>query len=81
VSSIAMTGSTKNRSGAPALFTAHEWSRYAITLVADTVKTPPFAPNRFTFRLERADRLTMRWEVARNGAWALGDSLVCARSA
>ena len=77
--SMAMVGSTKTRVGAPALFIATSWSPSTITLVADTVKTPPFAPNQFTYSLA-GDRLKMVWEVARNGVRAVGDSLLCNRA-
>lgn len=50
-------------------------------LVGDTIKAPPFAPNRFNYSVTGANGLKMVWEVGRNGAWPLGDSLVCARGA
>lgn len=76
--SLAMTGSTKDRSSLPAMFTSREWTDSSITLDADTLKTPPFAPNRFRYSL-RGGALKMVWEVSRNTAWAVGDSLVCLR--
>jgi hypothetical protein len=80
VVSTGMSGSQKDRAGAASMFTASRWSPTSITLDADTVKAPPFAPNRFTYAVGGGSTLTMRWEVERNGAWALGDSLVCGRT-
>jgi len=77
--SAGAAGSTKDHTGAPTLFVAKAWSPTSVTLEADTIKAPPFAPNRFTYSLLSANGLKMTWEVSRNGTWALGDSLVCAR--
>jgi len=80
VVSMAMAGSVKTRTGAPALFIATAWSERSITLVADTVKnTPPFAPNQFTYSLISPDSLKMLWELSRGGLKAVGDSLLCGR--
>lgn len=49
-------------------------------LDADTLKAPPFAPNRFAY-VTSGTRLLMRWEVWRGATWALGDSLVCEHTA
>jgi hypothetical protein len=75
-----MAGSQKDRTGAPTLFLSSAWSATSVTLDADTIKAPPFTPNRFTYSVANGATLNMRWEVGRNGAWALGDSLVCSRA-
>jgi hypothetical protein len=78
--SAGMAGSQKDRTGAPTLFSSSAWSATSVTLEADTIKAPPFTPNRFTYSVTDGATLKMRWEVGRNGAWALGDSLVCSRA-
>lgn len=52
----------------------------SVTIAADTVKKPPFLPNRFTYTRLGADSLRVLWEVARNGSWAMRDSLGCVRA-
>jgi hypothetical protein len=79
VTSLAMTGSTKDKSSIPAMFTSRAWTESSITLDADTLRTPPFAPNRFTYSVSAAG-LKMVWELGRGGVWALGDSLDCKRA-
>lgn len=79
VVSAGMAGSQKDMSGAPAGFSSTALTDASITLQADTLAAPPFATNRFTYLSRTRDSLEMRWEVLRNAAWALGDSLVCAR--
>jgi len=78
--SMAMAGSMKGHTGAPALFIASNWSERSVTLVADTVKSPPFAPNQFTYSLFAGDSLKMVWEIVRNATKTVGDSLLCGRS-
>jgi hypothetical protein len=78
--STGMSGSQKDQTGAPSMFSASAWSPTSVTLDADTIKAPPFTPNRFTYAVTAGSTLTMRWEVGRNGAWSLGDSLVCSRA-
>ena len=78
--SLSTSGSTKNASVSPALFLGAQWTDSSIVLEADTLKSPPWTPNRFSYALRGGASLLMRWEVQRNGAWSLGDSLVCARS-
>jgi hypothetical protein len=78
--SVGFSGSRANTDAAPVLFIGRDVSDTAVTLVADTLKAPPFTPNRFRYVVDSSGRLLMRWEVQRNGSWALGDSLVCARS-
>jgi hypothetical protein len=79
VASAGVAGSTKDASGVPTAFFSTTLSDTSITLQADTLGSPPFSPNRFTYRSPTHDSLAMRWEVLRNGAWSLGDSLVCGR--
>ena len=79
VTSAGIAGSTKDASGVPAAFFSTALSDTSITLQADTLGSPPFTPNRFTYRSPTRDSLEMRWEVLRNGAWSLGDSLLCGR--
>ncbi len=78
--SLAVAGSTKSRTGTPSLFIATAWNENSLTLVADTVKSPPFAPNQFTYSLTTGNDLKMVWEVSRNGSRAVGDSLLCHRA-
>lgn len=80
VVSAGVAGSKKDASGAPAAFFSTALSDTSITLQADTLGSPPFAPNRFTYLSPRRDSLEMRWEVLRSGAWSLGDSLTCGRA-
>ena len=77
--SSALTGSQKDPIVVPALFVSTSWTTNRIELDADTVKKPPFTPNRFTYTVDSGRTLKMTWELSRNGAWVLGDSLVCAR--
>ena len=77
--SVGVAGSQKDMSGAAAGFSSTALSDTSITLQADTLATPPFATNRFTYFSRTHDSLEMRWEVLRNAAWSLGDSLVCGR--
>jgi hypothetical protein len=78
--SVGIAGSQKDMSGAPAGFSSTALSDTSITLQADTLATPPFATNRFTYLSRSRESLEMRWEVLRNAAWSLGDSLVCERA-
>jgi len=77
--SLSVAGSSKIRTGTASLFIATAWNESSLTLVADTVKTPPFAPNQFTYSLTGGNDLKMVWEVTRNGSRAVGDSLLCRR--
>jgi hypothetical protein len=77
--SLGMAGSTKERSGNSSFFVAYAWSANSVTFVADTIKAPPFAPNRFTYSTTGENTLKMVWELARGGTWAVGDSLLCTR--
>jgi hypothetical protein len=63
----------------PALFVAEAWTETSITLVADTLRAPPWAPNRFTYTLDGDDALRMVWEIGRGGGWHMGDYLDCQR--
>jgi len=63
----------------PAFFIAKTWSATSLTFEAQTLTSPPLAPNRFTYSLVDA-KLTVTWELQRNGTWSLGDRLECARS-
>jgi hypothetical protein len=78
--STGAVGSTKDYAGTPSLFVASAMSATSVTLAADTIKAPPFAPNRFTYTLRGPEQLEMRWEVQRDRSWQLGDSLVCHRA-
>jgi hypothetical protein len=80
VLSLSMTGSTLNGNASPTMFSGHEWSDREITLNADSLNGPPWAPNRFTYTAAASGQLLMRWEVQRGGIWAFGDSLICARA-
>lgn len=77
--SLAMAGSMKAGAGTPSMFVASRWSATSLTLVADTLKAPPFAPNQFTYTVSGANTMKVVWEVSRNGALVVGDSLMCAR--
>jgi hypothetical protein len=63
---------------APVLLTAKKWTAQSVTLEAQALTSPPFAPNRFTYRLEKS-KLTITWEVQRDGDWRVGDRLECSR--
>jgi hypothetical protein len=63
---------------APVLFTAKKWTAQSVTLEAQPLTSPPFAPNRFTYSLEKS-KLTITWEVQRDGSWRVGDRLECSR--
>ena len=77
--SVGLAGSQKDMSGAPVGFSSTALTDTSITLQADTLAAPPFATNRFTYFSRQHQSLEMRWEVLRNAAWSLGDSLVCGR--
>jgi hypothetical protein len=77
--SLGVAGSTKQQNGNSSFFVAREWSANSVTLVADTIKAPPFAPNRFTYSTTGENTLKMVWELARSGTWVVGDSLRCRR--
>lgn len=62
---------------APQLFVAHTWSATHIVFEAQALTSPPFAPNRFTYKLEDPNTLRMIWEVERQGNWTVGDQLKC----
>jgi hypothetical protein len=64
----------------PQLFVAKEWSASKIVLVAQTLTSPPFRPNRFTYTLTDAKTLTVLWEVERDGTLTMGDQLTCVRA-
>lgn len=64
---------------APQLFVAQSWTTTSIIFEAKALTSPPFAPNRFTYRLDDANTLKMIWEVQRQGAWSMGDQLTCKR--
>ena len=64
---------------APQLFVAEAWSATSVVFEAKALTSPPFAPNRFTYRLDDANTLKMIWEVQRQGAWTMGDQLTCKR--
>jgi len=81
VVSAGVAGSQKDATGSPAAFYSTMLRETSITLQADTLGSPPFAPNRFTYLSPARDSLEMRWEVLRNGTWSLGDSLMCGRAA
>jgi len=80
VVSVGIAGSQKGATGAAVAFFSTGLNDTSITLQADTLGSPPFATNRFTYLSPRRDSLEMRWEVLRNGAWSLGDSLTCGRT-
>jgi hypothetical protein len=63
---------------APVLFTAKKWTAQSLTFEAQALTAPAFAPNRFTYNLEKS-KLTITWEVQRNGDWLVGDRLECSR--
>ena len=64
---------------APQLFVAESWTTTSIVFEAKALTSPPFAPNRFTYRLDDPNTLKMIWEVQRQGAWSMGDQLTCKR--
>jgi hypothetical protein len=78
--SVGIAGAKADFTGTPVSFAATNWSATDVMLVADTSRGPTSVPNRFEYSLLREDSLKMRWEILRNGAWMLGDSLLCARS-
>lgn len=63
---------------APVLFTATKWTAQSVTFAAQAFTSPPFAPNRFTYSLEKSQS-TITWEVQHNGDWRVGDRLECSR--
>jgi hypothetical protein len=63
---------------APVLFTAKKWTAQSVTFEAQALTSPPFAPNRFTYSLDTS-KLSITWEVQRNGDWRVGDHLECSR--
>jgi hypothetical protein len=63
---------------APVLLTAKKWAAQSVTFEAQALTSPPFAPNRFTYSLEKS-KLTIAWEVQRDGTWRVGDRLECSR--
>jgi hypothetical protein len=63
---------------APVLFTAKKWTAQSVRFEAQSLTSPPFAPNRFTYTFEKL-KLTITWEVQRNGDWRVGDRLGCSR--
>jgi hypothetical protein len=79
VLSLSTSGSTRTPNASAALFVATAWTETSIVLDADSLKGPPWMPNRFSYTLRGPSTLGMRWEVQRNGTWMLGDSLVCGR--
>jgi hypothetical protein len=78
--SLAFAAGSKNAPPEPALYVARSWTAHSLTLVADTLESPPWAPNRFTYAVNGRNGLTRRWEVERNGAWRMGDTLSCHRA-
>jgi len=78
--SLAYAAGTATAAPEPALFVAREWTAHSLTLVADTLQSPPWAPNRFTYTVAGPDSLKMVWEVERGGAWRMGDWLACTRA-
>jgi hypothetical protein len=78
--SLATSGSSTNQNASAALFIAKEWTDASVVLEADTLKSPPWTQNRFSYTLRDTATMLMRWELGRNGGWQLGDSLVCRRS-
>jgi hypothetical protein len=79
--SLAFAAGSKNAPPEPALYVARSWTARSLTLVADTLESPPWAPNRFTYTVNGRNGLKMVWEVERNGAWRMGDTLSCHRAA
>lgn len=63
----------------PELFVAKSWSASSVTFEAETLTSPPFAPNRFTYSIDEGGALKMIWEVQRNGTWSTGDQIKCTR--
>lgn len=63
----------------PELFVAKSWSAASVTFEAETLTSPPFAPNRFTYSIDEGGALKMIWEVQRNGTWSQGDQIKCTR--
>jgi len=78
--SLAYAAGTATAAPEPALFVAREWTAHSLTLVADTLQSPPWAPNRFAYTVAGPDSLKMVWEVERGGAWRMGDWLACTRA-
>lgn len=78
--SVGANGSQKERTAAPVMFTASEWTDRSVIFVADTLNVPPFVPNRFVYSLPDSNHLRMRWEINRDTLWTLGDSLTCRRA-
>ncbi|HEX5436977.1 MAG TPA: hypothetical protein VFW98_07455 [Gemmatimonadaceae bacterium] len=78
--SLAFAALSSKAAPEPALFVAREWTAHSLTLVADTLQSPPWAPNRFTYTLAASNTLKMVWEVEHAGAWQVGDSLMCRRA-
>jgi hypothetical protein len=71
-----VSGSTKDQNAAPLTLVATEWNKGSVTFTSDTAKG---VPNRYVYSLGTDGSLKMSWYLGTNGAWFLGDSLVCRR--
>ena len=74
--SLAFAGNAKTL--VPQLFVSTSWTSTSVVFEAKALTSPPFAPNRFTYKLEDST-LRMIWEVQRQGSWSVGDQLKCNR--
>ena len=57
-------------------FTSPGWQDQSITWSATTVPGPT---ERFVFRKDSTSQMTVNWEVNRDSAWKIGDTLTCTR--
>jgi hypothetical protein len=74
--SLAFAGDAKHL--VPELFVANSWTATSIVFEAKPLTSPPFAPNRFTYKVE-GETFRMVWEVQRQSGWAVGDEIQCVR--
>ncbi|HSU16521.1 hypothetical protein [Longimicrobium sp.] len=66
--------------GGVRLFTAAEgWKDRAVAFETAQLMAPPRGRERFTYRAESAATLRVTWEVNRDGAWRMGDWLLCTK--
>ena len=73
-----MVSVTFDIGGGVRLFTAADgWTNRAVVFETRQLMAPPRGRERFTWRAESDTTLRMTWEVERDGAWRMGDYLVC----
>jgi len=63
----------------PAFYVAEEVSPTSVTFVHHSLLKAPWAANRFRYTVS-GNALQMVWEVQKQGAWQMGDTLKCTRT-